>query len=256
MEQQDWHKWRSEGIGSSDAPIIMGTSPYTTMYELWEIKTGRKEKSGGNWATRKGHALEPIARAHIEFLTGLEFSPVLCQHPTFPWLRASLDGYNKETNTILEIKCPGREDHAKAREGIVPEKYIAQLQHQLFVTGAHKVLYFSFTEENNATVFVYQDEKYLLDYFIRASDFWACVKNNQAPNLTDRDFKLKRSKLLREKLDDYRGLLPIDSVRAEYLKQTIWQEFEIGQRRWRCSNYLLDGPNYSIFIQPEQQILQ
>lgn len=258
MEQNstDWLKWRASGLGSSDAPVIMGVSPYMTRYELWELKSGRKETKGGNWATRRGHRLEPQARAHIEFVTGLEFTPVLCQHPTFPWLRASLDGYNKETNTILEIKCPGADDHAMAREGNVPHKYLPQLQHQLFVTGAHKVLYFSFTEADNATVFVYPDESYLVKYFIMASDFWEGVEKDIPPQLVDRDWKSIRSKVLKEDLEEFHAALCVDKVRAEYLRKRIFQVHEIGNRRARCGQYRLDGYKSEIFIEPERQTLQ
>lgn len=258
MEQNttDWLKWRTEGIGSSDAPVIMGVSPYQSPYELWQSKTGRKQTSSANWATRRGHKLEPRARAHIEFLTGLEFAPVLCQHPTFPWLRASLDGYNKETNTILEIKCPGAEDHATAREGNVPSKYLPQLQHQLFVTGAHKVLYFSFTEADNATVFVYADQEYLQKYFIMASDFWEKVQKDIPPPLTDKDFKTYRNRELLDTLEDYNSAVYVGSVRAEYLRQKIFQTYEFDNRRVKCGRFRLDGFSQSIFVAPEKQTLQ
>jgi putative phage-type endonuclease len=63
MENDDWLEFRKGGIGSSDAPIIAGVSPYSTPYQLWEIKTRRKTEWIGNFATRRGHAVEPKARA-------------------------------------------------------------------------------------------------------------------------------------------------------------------------------------------------
>jgi putative phage-type endonuclease len=217
---KNWEQWRNEGIGSSDAPVIMQRSPWKTPYQLWEEKTGLRTFESTNWATQRGHRMEPMARAHIEFMLDREFPPVLAEHPTFNFLRASLDGYCKETNTILEIKCPGAEDHAKAREGNVPEKYYPQLQHQLLVTGAEKAIYLSFTESDNATVIVHPDQVYLSEYFIEACDFWNYVKTKEPPPLIEQDWRSTRSKALRLDLEEYHAAYLIDGVRAEYLGST------------------------------------
>jgi predicted phage-related endonuclease len=47
----------------------------------------------------------------------------------------------------LEIKCPGHWSHFHACHGRVPKYYQAQLQHQLLVSGAEKVHYFSYRPE-------------------------------------------------------------------------------------------------------------
>jgi predicted phage-related endonuclease len=35
-----WLRWRMEGIGSSDAPVIMGEGAFKSRHLLWAIKTG------------------------------------------------------------------------------------------------------------------------------------------------------------------------------------------------------------------------
>ena len=49
MEQEgfEWHKWRMGGIGSSDAPVVMGVSPYKTIEQLYLEKTGQGEEPEG-----------------------------------------------------------------------------------------------------------------------------------------------------------------------------------------------------------------
>ena len=37
----DWHRWRQQGLGASDAPVIMGEAAFKTPRMLWSIKTGR-----------------------------------------------------------------------------------------------------------------------------------------------------------------------------------------------------------------------
>lgn len=38
---QEWEKFRLQKIGASDAPIIMGVSPWKTPFQLWLEKTGQ-----------------------------------------------------------------------------------------------------------------------------------------------------------------------------------------------------------------------
>jgi putative phage-type endonuclease len=187
----DWHAWRSQGLGASDSPAVMGVSPYTTPYELWEKKTGlvKDDNTSGNWATRRGNELEPRARAHYEFMTGIEMPVAFIEHHVFPFIRASLDGYNEEKQIVLEIKCPGKDDHELAKSGKVPEKYWPQVQHQLFVTGAKKVDYFSFDGETGVIVEVFPDEKYIEKLVVKLHAFWGLVLTKEPPPLSDKDFK-------------------------------------------------------------------
>src|SRR3990172_7017919 len=90
-----WLEWKNQGLGSSDAPIIMGVSPWMTALQLWEIKTGKfKPSQESNWAMERGSRLEPKARAHYQLLTERDMTPALKEHPEYPFLRASLDGFD------------------------------------------------------------------------------------------------------------------------------------------------------------------
>lgn len=196
MEQRtvDWSEWRSAGLGSSDAPVIMGVSPWSTPYQLWEEKTGRVKRDKSNWATQRGVDMEPRARGRIELDLGMDFPALLFQHPQFPFMRASLDGWNQEHKIVLEIKCPGREDHAKASHGEIPEKYYPQLQEQLFVTGGTKAFYYSYAEDENKVgsgflVEVFPDLPYQKIMFDKMLKFWKCVCEDIEPEITDRDYK-------------------------------------------------------------------
>lgn len=192
MDREEWLKWRNLGIGSSDAPIIMKVSPWSTPYKLWTEKTGlSKTKSLGNWATQRGNDLEPIARAKYEFESGLEFPVVNMTHATELFMRASLDGYNEEAKIILEIKCPNAKDHELAVSGIVPEKYFPQLQHQLMVTGAKEAHYVSYDgKESLALVVVKPDHGYIASLKAAEMEFWECVTNYVEPPLTDSDCRV------------------------------------------------------------------
>ena len=187
MQHEDWKAWRAMGLGASDSPIIMGISPYKTRFQLWLEKTGQAQSSDGNWATRRGHELEPKARSQYELENNRDMPPAFLEHKEFPFIRASLDGYGD--NIVLEIKCPGAEDHALALAGKVPEKYFPQLQHQLLVTGARECHYYSFDGEKGALVQVGHDLDYQGKLLEKLKEFWQLVQTNTPPELVDRDYK-------------------------------------------------------------------
>jgi putative phage-type endonuclease len=254
VESDTWHEWRKQGIGSSDAPIIWGNSPYCTPYALWELKTGKKKAWDGNWATRRGHQLEPRARAHYELLNDVDMPPTLVQHHLFKWMRASLDGYND--GVILEIKCPGMKDHQTALDGKVPDHYYPQVQHQLFVSGALRCDYFSFTEESQVTLHVFADDWFIKSYFMKAVSFWDGVEKGKPPALVERDWKLVRSKQLRIDLEEWHAMSLKDLEYSQPLFNRLFQVHELDNRRSRCAGFYIDGYSRQIFTDFPPRIQQ
>ena len=102
----EWHRWRRKGIGASDAPVIMGETPFKTPRTLWSIKTGRMQEGPAGPAAQRGRELERFARRAYEQQTGIQVEPLCLVHTEFEWMRASLDGLSFDGSTLLEIKCP------------------------------------------------------------------------------------------------------------------------------------------------------
>lgn len=194
QKTQEWLQWRGKGIGSSDAPIILGVSPWATPYQLWEQKTGRvKKEQTTNFAIERGNRLEPAARADYELRSNMSMPALLVEHKQYPFLRASMDGFNLDQMVGLEIKCPGAADHALAKQGKVPEKYYAQVQHQILVTGANWIDYYSYDGERGVSVRVYPDIEYCKKLLAAEIAFWDMVCTDKEPALIDRDWHQIRS---------------------------------------------------------------
>ena len=173
----------------------MGMSPWKTRYQLWLEKTGIvSADSGENWATERGNQLEPMARADYELRYGLDMPVVFAEHVEYPYLRASLDGYNAEHKIILEIKCPSEKDHALAKTGVIPDKYYPQLQHQLLVTGANAVHYYSYDGIRGEKVVCLPDRDYIFTLLDQLKKFWWLVETLTAPEKVREDFKPIRFK--------------------------------------------------------------
>jgi len=171
----DWLSWRREGIGASDAPVVMGLSPWQKAGELLLLKTGQQAERPANDAMERGKRLEPLARLAYVKHTGMAVEPVCVQSREHPWMRASLDGLSPDSCRVVEIKCPGEKDHRLAASGSVPEKYYPQLQHILAVTGLAEIHYWSFRFDHTVLLKVDRDEAFIADLVEKEAAFWTGV---------------------------------------------------------------------------------
>lgn len=186
----DWEKMRKDKIGASDAPVIMGISPYETPFQLWQRKVELKAEKQSTFYMQRGHDLEPKARAEAELSLGIELPAIAKLHPEHNWMLATLDGLSKDGKTLLEIKCPGAEDHKVAREGRIPEKYYPQIQHQLEVCQLEKGFYFSFDGQKGVFVEFFRDDKYIKKLILIEEEFYSWMQDLTPPPLTDRDYQI------------------------------------------------------------------
>ena len=144
---QEWLDYRMNGIGASDAPAIMGRSLHKTKNKLWnekfhKIAETEEERKAMEFICNKGHRLEAWARPGIEFQTGTTWRPSLFEHKTFPFIRASLDGWAPGLNEFWECKFMGADlyeilsDESKPALERIPPQYYDQIMQQFFATGA------------------------------------------------------------------------------------------------------------------------
>jgi putative phage-type endonuclease len=238
----EWHEWRRMGIGSSDAPVIMGVSPYKTRFQLWEEKTGKvPSKETSNYIQQKGHDNEPRARALFEIECDIEMPADLAVHPKYPFLRASLDGINREAGCVLELKYVGKEDHVLAKnEKKVPEKYEWQCVHQHLVTELPLVKYGSFYRPDGSkgeliVVDVPRDVEKEKVLFEEAKKFWELVQSDTPPELTDRDFKRLRRREDVEFFEQFKKQKLLVEEQQEILEKLKEQlVLKYGSIRIRC----------------------
>jgi putative phage-type endonuclease len=178
----DWHRWRLQGIGASDAPVIMGDGAFKTPRTLWSIKTGQMREDAAGPAARRGRELEGLARQVYEQQTGTQMEPLCLVHDELEWMRASLDGLSFDGAIVLEIKCPtSQRDRTAAQQGRVPTQYYAQLQHELEVSQATEVHYWSFDGSAGSLIRVRPDREYQKRLLDAEAAFWQLVCQNIWP---------------------------------------------------------------------------
>lgn len=202
---ESWHDWRNKGLGASEAPIVMGESPYQTPFQLWETKTKRKPPQATNFAMTRGNNLEKKARASFELTHDIEMEPMLAEYAPWPIARASFDGFNKKLNAGLEIKCCGKKNFEMVKNGQVPLDYRAQIQQQILVSGAEKVFLYAFDGEAGVTLEVVPDVEYCKKLLEELKKFWDCVKNDIPPELDPtRDFEVIDDENLHQYVTDWK----------------------------------------------------
>jgi putative phage-type endonuclease len=172
----EWLSWRNNGIGASDAPIIMGENPWQTVDALLREKRGLAKPFSGNAATRRGSELEPEARRKYEKIKGISVNPVCLQSTKFTWMRASIDGFSVDRRTVLEIKC-GESVYSKvASTRKVPGYYRGQLQHIMSVTGLSSIDFFCYLPSRDPICLnVRRDESYIARLISAEQAFWRQV---------------------------------------------------------------------------------
>lgn len=192
---KDWLDFRKNKIGASDAPIILGISPWKTAYQLWLEKLDIVSSDFQSKAMSRGLQMENEARINFSLFTGIEVEPKVMIHPKRDWMMCSLDGISKDEQFAVEIKCPGEKDHSIASSGRIPDKYYPQLQHQLEVCGLDMIYYYSFDGYDGCLIEVERDEKFISQMISKEEKFYECLQNFVSPTLTDRDYVQKKDEL-------------------------------------------------------------
>lgn len=189
MEQgtAEWLEFRKNKIGASDAPVIMGVSPWKTPYQLWLEKCGALEPTV-NKSMKRGTLMEQEARNQFINYIGVDVFPSVETHDEHKWMIASLDGRDIDKKIIVEIKCPGKEDHNLALEGKIPEKYYPQLQHQMCVCNVDKMFYYSYDGSKGVCIEVERNNYYIAKMLEEETKFHEYIVSFYPPPLSDDDF--------------------------------------------------------------------
>lgn len=190
----EWLAHRKNFLGASDAPVVLGVSPWRTPYQLWQEKLGLDPGQEENSGMRYGKRKEAEALKAYEDYTGLLVSTnekdTLVYHPEKNFMMSSLDGITFDKTMAVEIKNPCGQDHDIAKSGKIPEKYYPQVQHQLACLGFNMLHYFSYREGDFSLVEVERDQPYIDMLYKEEKKFWDQVLNLESPDLSERDYNL------------------------------------------------------------------
>lgn len=137
----EWHAFRAAHFTASDAPAMMGVSPYKTRNELLREKaTGISAEVDAATQRRfdDGHKFEALARPLAEEIIGAELYPVVGSEGK---LAASFDGLTMLEDVAFEHKTLNDTLRACVIAADLPKHYRVQMEQQLMVAGAPRCLF-------------------------------------------------------------------------------------------------------------------
>jgi len=145
-----WHQHRATALNASDAPAMLGISPYKSRAELVRERATGISPDVTPEQQRifdRGHAVERLARPLAEQVIGEDLSPCVGTSGKFS---ASFDGItftgdtaweSKTMNAALRDAIPNRLDGIPESGHQLPEHYRAQLEQQAMVSGCERILF-------------------------------------------------------------------------------------------------------------------
>lgn len=145
----EWHAHRAAHFNASDAPAMLGSSPYKTRSQLLrELATGVGAEVDAATQRRfdDGHRFEALARPLAEQIVGEELFPCVAEDGL---LSASFDGLTLDAEIAFEHKTLNDDlraafDAMEAACGdgsMLPLPYRVQMEQQCMVSGASRVLF-------------------------------------------------------------------------------------------------------------------
>ena len=141
----EWLAHRRQYFNASDAPAMMGLSPYKTRNELLhELHTGMTPSVDAATQRRfeDGHRFEALARPLAEKIIGQDLYPVV---GTIVNLSASFDGLTIDESVAWEHKTMNAELYKNGEpwgdDFVIPLHYRIQMEQQCMVSGANLALF-------------------------------------------------------------------------------------------------------------------
>jgi len=191
----EWLAWRDKGVSASDIAVVLGISPYKSLWRLYAEKAGKvpPEDLSNNQFVAHGKRCEPAVRAWFEAKHDTMLFPA-CGEGDHPFIRASFDGLSDD-GIPVELKAPSDavfdEVVALREDADAYRLYACQVQAQIFVSGQdHGYLVFGrVVEQDDGNLVVEEavefridrDDAFIADMIQKAEAFMDAVKNGKEP---------------------------------------------------------------------------
>jgi predicted phage-related endonuclease len=189
---------RRSFIGGSDARIIMGNDE-AALVRLWREKRGEvgPEDLSGNLIVQLGSVTEDLNRTWYERNTGQRIIDVQrrVKHSAIAWMAATLDGIVENTAAVFEAKFMLPWSFS---EEAAAEKYMAQLQHNMWVTHLRSSVLSIITGGGKwVEITIPMDALYLSVLVSAEKKFWRCVQSGEVPHLINAEAPRPRIEAIR-----------------------------------------------------------
>ena len=171
---------RRSFVGGSDARVIMGDDE-AALVRLWREKRGEAEPEdlSGNLIVQLGAVTEDLNRRWYELNSGHVITDIQrrIRHPAVRWMAATLDGRVEGSGAVFEAKFMLPWSFS---EEAAAEKYMAQLQHNMWVVAAKSAVLSVITGGGKwVEITAHADPLYQHLIVTAERKFWRCVESGE-----------------------------------------------------------------------------
>ena len=178
----EWHRFRLEHFGASEAAVMLGISPYVKRTDLLQIKQSGIAREFSDWFQRKildgGTAAEALGRPMAETIIGEELYPATYSDDK---LSASCDGLTMDGSIAFEHKQWNANLALALHNNQLPDEYQPQCQQVMMVTGARRLLFMTSdgTSDRCEIIWVTPDTEWQKHITLGWTQFDADLKDHQ-----------------------------------------------------------------------------
>lgn len=192
----EWLAERQKTIGSSDAPVILGVSPWGSRVRLYAEKLGQIKGMEDGPKLQMGRRMEPVilelaaealdAAGHDVTEAALDGRYLVSDE--HPWASATLDGRIVVDGADVIVELKNTDQWQSWTEG-PPVPYWVQCQHQMLVTGATRMLLVVLIRGWDLRwCWVERDERHLAEVHVPECErFWRQVRDRELPDVDAKD---------------------------------------------------------------------
>jgi putative phage-type endonuclease len=168
MNRTEWLAERGKGIGGSEAAAILGMNPYMSNVELWEYKTGRREREDKDSEYmeygRKAEKplIELFSLDYPRYKVIMPEAYRLQRNKKYPYILGTVDAeLEQSSNEVMEEEEEGTKSPQQVRKGFlevkttnilasgqkeqwnerIPQNYYVQCLHYLLVNPEYEYFY-------------------------------------------------------------------------------------------------------------------
>lgn len=180
QDRESWKALRREGLGGSDAAVVVGLSKWKSPWELWLEKTGQVEEEEEEqseevkerlyWGTKQ----EDLIANWFTEKTGMKLRRCgVLRSKEYPFMLASIDRQVVGYNEIVEIKTTSAYNMEEWKDDKVPPQYMCQGLHYLSVSGADRCHFVCLVGGNTPIIRTMERDDYEIEALIEAEKyFW------------------------------------------------------------------------------------
>ncbi len=169
LTYEEWKRYRTQGIGGSDAAAVCGISPWTTARDLYEEKVHKKitEENDDGWVAKEiGRRLEELV-VQI-FMKRTDTSPYavrkMFRHPLYPFMIGDCDYFVVLDEKIFIIECKTSFSYQLKgwEDGNIPPHYALQGRHYMSVANVDGVIFLCLHGNNENSLIIRRLERDLV----------------------------------------------------------------------------------------------